>query len=64
VDRVLADVRGGYVSPAAAQDDYGVVVRRQDEEFVLDAAATETHRQSRRPAAKLFHNGQYVEAME
>jgi hypothetical protein len=52
------------VSPAAAQDDYGVVVRRQDEEFVLDAAATETHRQSRRPAAKLFHNGQYVEAMD
>jgi N-methylhydantoinase B len=64
VGLVLADVRGGYVSPAAAQDDYGVVVRRQDEEFVLDAAATETHRQSRRPAAKLFHNGQYVEAME
>ena len=64
VGRVLADVRGGYVSPAAAKDDYGVVVMRRDEEFVVDAEATETHRQSRRPAAKLFHNGQYVEAME
>jgi N-methylhydantoinase B/oxoprolinase/acetone carboxylase alpha subunit len=28
VDEVVADVREGYVSPSAARDDYGVVLKR------------------------------------
>jgi len=39
-ERVLADVRSGYVSLAAAERDYGVVVRQQGRIFELDLAAT------------------------
>jgi N-methylhydantoinase B len=60
---VLADVRGGYVSLEAARSDYGVVLRIQDDEVHLDAAATATLRAGNRHDAKLFHNGQYVDAM-
>ncbi|WP_327287099.1 hydantoinase B/oxoprolinase family protein [Streptomyces sp. NBC_01198] len=38
--RVLADVRAGYVSPAAARDSYGVVVVPDGEDFRLDEPAT------------------------
>lgn len=38
--RVLADVRAGYVSPAAARDSYGVAVVADGEDFRLDEAAT------------------------
>lgn len=38
--RVLADVRAGYVSPAAARDSYGVVVVADGEDFRLDEPAT------------------------
>ena len=62
--RVLDDVRGGYVTSQGARDDYGVVLRTQHDDLVLDLAATEDRRSSQRPGTKLFHNGQYVDAME
>jgi len=39
-ERVLADVREGYVSREAAEKDYGVVVTETEHDFVVDAAAT------------------------
>ena len=38
--RVLADVRSGYVSMDAARSDYGVVIRQSGREFELDMEAT------------------------
>jgi N-methylhydantoinase B len=61
---VLDDVRGGYVSIELALDDYGVVIRVTDDEHELDLKATESFRGKQRPQTKLFHNGQYVAAME
>jgi N-methylhydantoinase B len=46
-DRVLADVRSGYVSLEAARRDYGVVLRQQGRRFELDIEATTALRQSR-----------------
>src|SRR5262249_62047816 len=40
-ERVLADVLDGFVSPQAAERDYGVVV---DDGLAVDAAATEARR--------------------
>jgi N-methylhydantoinase B len=42
--RVLADVNEGYVSPAAAERDYGVVLRRDGDALAVDQAATERRR--------------------
>jgi N-methylhydantoinase B len=39
--RVLADVRSGYVSIEAARRDYGVVIHQTGRRFVLDAEATQ-----------------------
>lgn len=39
-DKILADVRSGYVTLEAAQRDYGVVIRQQGRRFQLDSAAT------------------------
>lgn len=39
-ERVLDDVRDGYVSPGAARSSYGVVVVRQGRGWALDEAAT------------------------
>jgi N-methylhydantoinase B len=39
-ERVLADVRSGYVSLEAARRDYGVVIRQQGRRFELDMDAT------------------------
>jgi N-methylhydantoinase B len=47
-ERVLADVRSGYVSVAAARTDYGVAIRQSGREFKLDVAATAELRGSRR----------------
>jgi N-methylhydantoinase B len=38
--RVLADVRAGYVSLEAARRDYGVVIQQHGRRFEFDAAAT------------------------
>ncbi|QKW33265.1 hydantoinase B/oxoprolinase family protein [Actinomadura sp. NAK00032] len=40
VEKVLADVRAGYVSAARAQTDYGVAVTGTGDDVTLDAAAT------------------------
>jgi N-methylhydantoinase B len=59
-ERVLADVRGGFVSRASAAEDYGVVL--SDDSLAVDAAAT-TARRARRPDAKLFHRHGYHAAL-
>ena len=43
-ERVLDDVREGVVSPEAAERDYGVVLKRDGGDFVVDAAATQARR--------------------
>ena len=43
-ERVLADVREKVVSPEAAERDYGVVLKRDGGDFVVDAAATQARR--------------------
>ncbi|TDE34196.1 hydantoinase B/oxoprolinase family protein [Actinomadura sp. 6K520] len=40
VEKVLNDVRAGYVSPAQARAEYGVVVTGTDDDVVVDEAAT------------------------
>jgi N-methylhydantoinase B len=44
-ERVLADVRSGYVSLEAARRDYGVVIHQNGRRFELDGKATEELRQ-------------------
>ncbi|HVO93112.1 MAG TPA: hydantoinase B/oxoprolinase family protein, partial [Terriglobales bacterium] len=39
-DKVLEDVRQGYVSPAQARSDYGVAIRVADDELSIDQAET------------------------
>jgi len=52
-ERVLADVREGLVSRAAAERDYGVVLERAARSWVIDRAATQARRaQLRRDKAK------------
>lgn len=55
VAEVEADVEGGFVSPAAAARDYGVVPG--------DPAATARLRADR-PAARAFHRGAYVDVLD
>jgi N-methylhydantoinase B len=45
-ERVLADVRAGYVSLESARCDYGVVIRQQGRRFELDTKATAELRRS------------------
>jgi N-methylhydantoinase B len=45
-ERVLADVREGFVSAEAAERDYGVVVRREGAAWTIDQAATDQRRKS------------------
>jgi N-methylhydantoinase B len=45
---VLADVRDAYVSVAAAERDYGVMIRALGGDFVLDLEVTRALRESRR----------------
>ncbi|MGH3355327.1 MAG: hydantoinase B/oxoprolinase family protein [Nocardioidaceae bacterium] len=49
VERVLWDVREGYVSPEAARDSYGVVVVRSGHTWVVDDDATAEIREGERP---------------
>lgn len=60
VERVLADVRGGFVSRAPAEEHYGVVLA--DDGASVDVAATAKCR-ARRPEAKLFHRHGYHEVL-
>jgi N-methylhydantoinase B len=61
-ERVLADVRRGYVSAVAAEAEYGVVIR----DGAVDQAATEARRAAMRPAMPQghFHFGPEREALE
>ena len=43
-ERVLVDVRSGYVSVEAAARDYGVVIRQRGRHVELDVAATQLAR--------------------
>ena len=52
-ERVLADVRSGYVSLEAARRDYGVVIRQNGRKFELDVEATRELRRARNQAAPL-----------
>ncbi|PZR13366.1 MAG: methylhydantoinase [Azospirillum brasilense] len=56
---VLADVLGGMVSEAAAERDYGVVVR----DGVPDLLAT-AERRAQRPAGAAFHRGSYANVLD
>ncbi len=49
--RVLEDVLDGYVSPAVAREDYGVVLAGEDDDLAVDEAATRRLRAERRAAA-------------
>jgi N-methylhydantoinase B len=51
-ERVLADVRSGYVSLEAAQRDYGVVIHQHGRQFSLNIEATQELRQSRKREAE------------
>ena len=46
-ERVLADVRSGYVSLNAARRDYGVVIHQHGRRFELDIKGTSELRQAR-----------------
>jgi N-methylhydantoinase B len=46
-DRVLADVRSGYVSLESARGDYGVMIHRHGRRFELDMQATRELRRQR-----------------
>jgi N-methylhydantoinase B len=59
-ERVLADVRGGFVSRASAERDYGVILSADGRS--VDEAATAARRADR-PEAKLFHRNGYVESL-
>jgi N-methylhydantoinase B len=43
-ERVLADVREGFVTPDAAVSSYGVVLKRERGDVIVDQAATEARR--------------------
>ena len=59
-ERVFADVRGGFVSRASAERDYGVVLSADGRS--IDTAATEKRRADR-PDAALFHRHGYVASL-
>jgi N-methylhydantoinase B len=55
--RVLADVRAGYVSLEAARRDYGVVIQQHGRRFEFDAAATA---ELRRQMTSSVGDGEYL----
>ena len=59
-ERVLTDVRGGFVGRGSAEEHYGVVLA--EDGASVDAAAT-AKRRARRPEAKLFHRHGYHEVL-
>ena len=58
--RVLADVRGGFVSQESAEQDYGVVLTASGREVNVSATV---RRRADRPGAALFHRHGYVEQL-
>ena len=59
-ERVLADVRGGFVTAASAEANYGVVLTA---DLAIDVTATARLRE-RRPATALFHRGGYRDRLD
>jgi N-methylhydantoinase B len=59
--RVLADVRGGFVTAAVAEAEYGVVLTTDRRR--IDTAATARLRQHRPPTG-LFHRGTYRNVLD
>jgi N-methylhydantoinase B len=59
-ERVLADVRAGFVGRVSAEEDYGVVLTQ---EMAIDEAATRRRRELR-PAIGLFHRGGHRDALD
>jgi N-methylhydantoinase B len=57
---VLHDVRAGFVSRASARQDYGVVLTEDGRAVNLEATRA---LRSQRPATKLFHRNDYVDAV-
>jgi N-methylhydantoinase B len=55
-ERVLADVRGGFVSRESAEENYGVVLTSDGS--AVDGART-WKRRAKRPESKLFHRNGY-----
>ena len=51
-ERVLADVREGYITAAAAERDYGVVVVETEHGPAIDFAATARRRNEGKPKGK------------
>jgi N-methylhydantoinase B len=50
-ERVLADVREGTVSPAGAERQYGVVLKRKGGRWIIDQAATDARRKEMKSAS-------------
>jgi N-methylhydantoinase B len=61
-DRVLRDVRAGFVSEAAAREDYGVALARDGR--AVDDAQTQALRRARRAPLGLFHRDGYFDAVQ
>jgi N-methylhydantoinase B len=55
-ERVRRDVAGGFVSPASAREDYGVVLGARG---LVDEEATDTLRASKRAPLRMFHRNGY-----
>ena len=60
-ERVLDDVVNGFVSPASAERDYGVLLSSDGR--TIDAAAT-TRMRTKRPETALFHRGSYQAVLD
>jgi N-methylhydantoinase B len=60
-ERVLADLRGGFVTRESAAADYGVVLTADDR--AIDDSAT-LARRADRPAAAMFHRKRYADALD
>ncbi|MGE0852097.1 MAG: hydantoinase B/oxoprolinase family protein [Hyphomicrobiaceae bacterium] len=60
-ERVLADVRGGFVSHESAEAHYGVIIAADG--ISVDQAAT-ARRRERRPQPKLFHRHTYHDVLD
>jgi N-methylhydantoinase B len=62
-DRVLADVRAGFVNRERAEEDYGVILTGDGIGIAVNSAATR-RRRADRPVAKLFHRHAYQDALD
>jgi N-methylhydantoinase B len=60
-ERVLADVRGGFVSAAKAESEYGVALTA--DLAAIDEEGTR-RRRARRPPVALFHRGGYRDVLD